>query len=190
MGSGFRLERVLKERGGGSKDTMVSSQLQSLTAGMYTLWFFSDPTYFPGRAAKIFYRPRKGTETKEPTPLLEDPEVMNTASSKKDESAPLPTTSPATTTTESAKTKAAEVVSSITSTIKNVLPSKGEPVKTGLKEGSAESTHPPRADGVIEIGSLGILHPSVLEHFEIPYPCSALEFDLAPFVKEERPVWA
>ncbi|EUC62312.1 phenylalanyl-tRNA synthetase, beta subunit [Rhizoctonia solani AG-3 Rhs1AP] len=90
-----------------------------------------DPTYFPGRAAKIFYRPRKGTETKEPTPLLEDPEVMDTA-----------------------------------------------------------STHPPRSDGVIELGSLGILHPSVLEKFEIPYPCSALEFDLTPFVKEERPVWA
>ncbi|CAE6428386.1 unnamed protein product [Rhizoctonia solani] len=144
-----------------------------------------DPTYFPGRAAKIFYRPRKGTETKEPTPLLEDPDVMETASSKTAESAPL---SPITNIIK--ESKPTDVISSIKSTITSVLPSKVHPVKTGLKEGSAESTHPPRSDGVIELGSLGILHPSVLEKFEIPYPCSALEFDLAPFVKEERPVWA
>ncbi|CAE6424407.1 unnamed protein product [Rhizoctonia solani] len=142
-----------------------------------------DPTYFPGRAAKIFYRPRKGTETKEPIPLLEDPEVMDTASSKTAESAPLPPP------TSEPPTKTAQVVSSIKSTIAS-LSSKSQPVKTGLKEGSAESTRAPRSDGVIEIGSLGILHPSVLEKFEIPYPCSALEFDLVPFVKEERPVWA
>jgi phenylalanyl-tRNA synthetase beta chain len=34
------------------------------------------------------------------------------------------------------------------------------------------------------IGHLGILHPSVLEKFEISYPCSALEFNLEPFTKE------
>ncbi|KAF8760272.1 phenylalanyl-tRNA synthetase subunit beta [Rhizoctonia solani] len=146
---------------------------------------YDDPTYFPGRAAKIFYRPRKGTETKEPTPLLEDSTVIDTASSKTAESAPLTATPAATTATS----KASELLSNIKSTISSVIASPLEPVKTGLKEGSAESTHPPRADGVIEIGSLGILHPSVLEKFEIPYPCSALEFDLAPFVKEERPVW-
>lgn len=33
----------------------------------------------------------------------------------------------------------------------------------------------------VEIGTLGILHPSVLEKFEIGYPCSALEFNLEPF---------
>ena len=38
--------------------------------------------------------------------------------------------------------------------------------------------------GDLEIGVLGILHPSVLENFEIPYPCSALEFNLEPFKKE------
>ena len=32
-----------------------------------------------------------------------------------------------------------------------------------------------------EIGTLGVLHPSVLEKFEIGYPCSALEFNLEPF---------
>jgi phenylalanyl-tRNA synthetase beta chain len=41
-----------------------------------------------------------------------------------------------------------------------------------------------RARDDIEIGTLGILHPSVLEKFEIGYPCSAVEFTLEPFKKE------
>jgi phenylalanyl-tRNA synthetase beta chain len=36
-------------------------------------------------------------------------------------------------------------------------------------------------DGVV-VGSFGILHPTVLEKFEIGYPCSALEFNLEPFL--------
>ncbi|QRV72477.1 phenylalanyl-tRNA synthetase beta chain [Ceratobasidium sp. AG-Ba] len=147
---------------------------------------YDDETYFPGRAAKIFYRPRKGTAAREPKPLLEDPTVMDTASSKSASSAPLPTSTsssqPSTNTTTS-------VLSTITEKVKSVLPTSSSSGKK-FKEGSAESTHAARADGAIEIGSLGILHPSVLTNFEIPYPCSALEFDLAPFVKEERPVWA
>lgn len=39
------------------------------------------------------------------------------------------------------------------------------------------------------IGSLGILHPSVLEKFEIGFPCSALEFTLEPFKKQMQKVW-
>lgn len=35
---------------------------------------------------------------------------------------------------------------------------------------------------------LGILHPSVLDKFEIGYPCSALEFSLEPFRKAVSPV--
>lgn len=41
----------------------------------------------------------------------------------------------------------------------------------------------------VEIGSLGILHPSVLAKFEIGYPCSALEFTLEPFKKAMSKVW-
>ncbi|KAH7105574.1 phenylalanyl-tRNA synthetase subunit beta [Auriculariales sp. MPI-PUGE-AT-0066] len=33
------------------------------------------------------------------------------------------------------------------------------------------------------IGELGVLHPTVLQNFEINFPCSALEFDLTPFEK-------
>ena len=39
------------------------------------------------------------------------------------------------------------------------------------------------------IGVLGILHPTVLEKFEIGFPCSALELTLEPFKKEVQPVW-
>lgn len=41
----------------------------------------------------------------------------------------------------------------------------------------------------LNIGSLGILHPSVLEKFDIGFPCSALEFTLEPFKKQMQKVW-
>lgn len=34
----------------------------------------------------------------------------------------------------------------------------------------------------VEIGQLGILHPSVLQAYELDYPCSSVEFDLEPFL--------
>ncbi|KAJ3869430.1 phenylalanyl-tRNA synthetase subunit beta [Lentinula novae-zelandiae] len=39
------------------------------------------------------------------------------------------------------------------------------------------------------LGTLGILHPSVLEKFDIQYPCSAVEFTLDPFKKETQKIW-
>ncbi|KAI9448183.1 phenylalanyl-tRNA synthetase subunit beta [Lactarius indigo] len=66
----------------------------------------TDPTFFPGRAATIFYRPREGQGAKD-----------------------------------------------------------------------------------VEIGKLGILHPSVLEKFEIGYPCSALEFSLELFKAKMSAMW-
>ncbi|KAF9019237.1 phenylalanyl-tRNA synthetase [Hymenopellis radicata] len=41
----------------------------------------------------------------------------------------------------------------------------------------------------IELGTLGVLHPSVLEKFDIGYPCSAVEFSLEPFKKEMQKIW-
>jgi phenylalanyl-tRNA synthetase beta chain len=41
----------------------------------------------------------------------------------------------------------------------------------------------------VEIGRLGILHPGVLEKFEIGYPCSALEFSLEPFKAKTPSIW-
>lgn len=34
------------------------------------------------------------------------------------------------------------------------------------------------------IGTLGVLHPSVLANFDINYPCSALEFNVEVFLKK------
>ncbi|KAI0036810.1 phenylalanyl-tRNA synthetase subunit beta [Vararia minispora EC-137] len=41
----------------------------------------------------------------------------------------------------------------------------------------------------IEIGKVGVLHPDVLEKFEIGYPCSALEFSLEPFTRQMPAIW-
>jgi len=81
-----------------------------------------DPTYFPGRAAAIYYRPG-------PSPQ-----------------------------------KHSHLAA----------------VKESIK--SALNSHTD-----VEVGSVGILHPSVLEKFEIPYPCSALEITLEPFRQGTHP---
>ncbi|KAI0921243.1 hypothetical protein AcW2_006275 [Taiwanofungus camphoratus] len=58
--------------------------------------------------------------------------------------------------------------------------------RTGLKRDVKAALGSP---GDAEIGVLGILHPTVLEKFEIPYPCSAVEFTLEPFKNEMQAVW-
>lgn len=47
-----------------------------------------------------------------------------------------------------------------------------------------------RITGDEEIGVLGILHPTVLEKFEITFPCSAIEFSLEPFRRNPTDIWA
>lgn len=54
-------------------------------------------------------------------------------------------------------------------------------VRDALTSSSKSSDQP--------IGILGILHPTVLEKFEIGFPCSALELTLEPFKKEVKAVW-
>ncbi|TFK43413.1 phenylalanyl-tRNA synthetase subunit beta [Crucibulum laeve] len=56
-----------------------------------------------------------------------------------------------------------------------------------VKQGLVASTLHLNKD--IQIGCLGILHPSVLEKFEIGFPCSALEFTLEPFKKQMQKIW-
>ncbi|KAI0081829.1 phenylalanyl-tRNA synthetase [Panus rudis PR-1116 ss-1] len=41
----------------------------------------------------------------------------------------------------------------------------------------------------LEIGVLGILHPTVLEKFEISYPCSVVEFSVKPFIPPMNKLW-
>ncbi|KAL7413612.1 hypothetical protein BDY24DRAFT_389048 [Mrakia frigida] len=98
----------------------------------------SDDTFFPDRAASIFYRPPPTT----PAASSNIPQAHLAA----DPTAPKP----------SAFDNVKEVLSS-------ALP------------GSSSSRD-------VQIGVLGILHPEVLQKFEIEYPCSSLEFDLEPFL--------
>jgi phenylalanyl-tRNA synthetase beta chain len=106
----------LKEKEGKS---IPATWLQYLPRRSITI---PDPTYFPGRAAAIYYRPAPSSQKL--------------------------------------------------------------PGLAGVKE-SIKSALNPRSD--IELGSIGILHPSVLEKFEVQYPCSALEITLEPFKQGTRP---
>jgi phenylalanyl-tRNA synthetase beta chain len=104
------------------KEADGNSQTRRTLVPFLTYDYFVDPTFFPGRAATIYYRAPPTNHT-----------VLTT-------------------------------------------------IKTGIKA----ALH---AHGDTVIGKLGVLHPTVLEKFEISYPCSALEFDLEPFKKELQTVW-
>lgn len=56
--------------------------------------------------------------------------------------------------------------------------------KTGELAGELKHTLHINQDRDIAIGTLGVLHPTVLEKFEITYPCSALEFNMEVFLKQ------
>ncbi|KLO15860.1 phenylalanyl-tRNA synthetase subunit beta [Schizopora paradoxa] len=100
--------------------------------GYYYLREKEDPTFFPGRAATIVFRPNPKKEV------------------------------------SGDKSKLTKVTEGIKSTLKGAL-----------------SSH--NADR--DIGVLGVLHPEVLQNFDISFPCSALEFNLEPFLKEKTPIW-
>jgi phenylalanyl-tRNA synthetase beta chain len=95
------------------------------------LGWLPDATFFPGRAAKIYYRPASGTA----------PSVGKS-----------------------------NVAVKVGAALSSVLP--------GLSSAND-----------IDVGILGILHPSVLANFEIQYPCSAFELNLDLFKKEIVAVW-
>lgn len=122
-----------------------------------------DPTFFPGRAAKIFYRPKANAKEGASGDPLSNPSV-----SKEQVSVPVPT-------------PAAPSSKPSTSTLSNVKDSIKSVAATIIGSG------PKSRD--VDVGILGILHPTVLANFEIGYPCSALEFDLELFKKEVVNVW-
>lgn len=121
-----------------------------------------DATFFPGRAAKVIYRP-KGNPPYSSSQMSQSPA---TAAQKPTEAAFVH--SP--TTADEPKSSAFD---SLKATFSSALPS--------LDKSASHD---------VDIGVIGVLHPSVLEKFEITFPCSALEFTLEPFMKEITPVWA
>lgn len=70
-------------------------------------------------------------------------------------------------TTELGSASASGPLDTVASALKSVLPSQDD-----------KSTAPRD----IQIGTLGILHPSVLEAFSIVNPCSSLEINVEPFL--------
>ncbi|KAM0789338.1 hypothetical protein ACM66B_000171 [Microbotryomycetes sp. NB124-2] len=116
-----------------------------------------DATYFPNRAAKIFYRPGK----------LDAPAQLAPVASADAGNASVATASSAALAPSQEKQGPLDTIKQ---TLSSVLP--------GHKDSSGSGA--PVRD--IEIGSLGILHPTVLKSFELDYPCSALEFDVEPFL--------
>ncbi|KZT50432.1 phenylalanyl-tRNA synthetase [Calocera cornea HHB12733] len=118
----------------------------------------SNPTYFPGRAATIHYRPKPDSSypvNSSMAAALDEP-----AASKEETSVPIHTPS-------GPQPNGNSTVEALKSAVSSLVPSVND----------------------IELGMLGILHPSVLEKFEIDFPCSALEFNLEPFKKESLNVW-
>lgn len=70
-------------------------------------------------------------------------------------------------------------------------PSTAQPEKTGsaletvaqaLKDALPTSASSQESSSDMVIGSLGILHPSVLENFSLVNPCSVLEINVEPFL--------
>lgn len=115
--------------------------------------------YFPGRSAEIYYRPGKSSTTSN--------------SSSKDDQTPkdAPPTEPF-----SSNPPPNEIESNKSSI--NPLDS----VKSALSEALPYLSNLKDAGKDIKIGHIGVLHPEVLQKFEIDYPCSAVEFCIEPFL--------
>ncbi|KAK4057224.1 phenylalanine--tRNA ligase subunit beta [Microbotryomycetes sp. JL221] len=160
--AGFEIVHGLLDRlmlGLGVKN--LGNESSSGVSGYY-IKACDDDTFFPNRAAKIYYRPGKGVDA--PAQL-----------------APVASATPADASVaqqgEEASTQEKESTGPL-DTMKQKLAS----VLPGHKTAQTASKSSPALVRDIEIGSLGILHPTVLKSFELDYPCSALEFDVEPFL--------
>ncbi|KIY49327.1 phenylalanyl-tRNA synthetase subunit beta [Fistulina hepatica ATCC 64428] len=116
--AGFEIVHGLLDRGMKMLEVPRISSTDTMAPTGYYIKESSDPTFFPGRAATIYYR----------------------------------------------------------------APAKDKSLKNNLKSALHVASDTP-------IGQLGVLHPTVLEQFEITYPCSAVEFSLEPFKQEMEKIW-
>jgi phenylalanyl-tRNA synthetase beta chain len=142
----------------------------------------ADATYFPGRSADIYFRPPPSGYDAHAT-------LAPTASTHEEDAQTQPGSTPALAPQLSAVPRSVlapdaaaparpeqqekGALDTIKDKLAAALPSVAKPLVAGAAAGAA-------AD--IKIGSLGILHPSVLKAFELDYPCSSLEFDVEPFL--------
>ncbi|SGY14091.1 BQ5605_C010g06057 [Microbotryum silenes-dioicae] len=129
----------------------------------YYIKSFNDATYFPDRSAKIYYRPSAtGAKNLSFAPVA-SADVANASGSlrgpKEDVATP------------------ADSSSGPLDKIKDALSSALPHIGGTEHDGGSSST---LRD--IEIGEIGILHPSVLKAYDLDYPCSALEFSVEDFL--------
>ncbi|GAA5861110.1 hypothetical protein JCM1840_003083 [Sporobolomyces johnsonii] len=124
-----------------------------------------DATYFPGRSATIYYRPSTGASAHvKLAPLASaDPSDAQAAPSS-----PAVAAHDATIASSSAAESNKGPLDTLKDKLASALPTLGGQTGAAARD--------------VAIGSLGILHPSVLRAYELDYPCSALEFDLEPFL--------
>lgn len=126
----------------------------------------TDATYFPGRSATIFYRPP-------PSGVDAHTTFAPTSSTDSADAQAYASPSSASHLAPSASPSAKGPLDTIKDKLASALPS-----LSGAGEGEQKGS----ASRDIEIGSLGILHPSVLGAYELDFPCSTLEFDVEPFL--------
>lgn len=124
-----------------------------------------DPTFFPDRAAKIYYRPPTDSST-------QSAHLLETGANRDND---LSTSSSEPASSSQADGKPTDVASkqSTQTSASSALDSLKDKLLSALPTTSSSKT-PKQKDR--EIGIMGILHPTVLQHFDIEYPCSAIEF--------------
>lgn len=148
MDSGFATSRTRTAR---SKRATTSSltTVRSFPSPACTSvdLFVPDATYFPNRAAKIYFRP----------PLVAGAHLTFAPVASFD---------------------------AANATGKAQGPTSVEPTSTfdNLKEKLVAALPSSGTSRDVEIGSIGILHPTVLKAYELDFPCSAMEFDVDPFL--------
>lgn len=83
-----------------------------------------------------------------------------------------------------APAKSADVANATAAPTSVLAPTPTPSAFDNLKEKLGDVLHPDSKSTKrdVVIGSLGILHPSVLKAFELDYPCSSLEFDIEQFL--------
>lgn len=145
----------------------------------YYLEACEHPTFFPGRAATIHFRPPADAAAQDSLSSTGPPAkpVLDQAVASKESagSAPLEPTCDRESTLDKAGDALSSAADAMGKALADILSSDGRSsVLRKLKAGAG--------GGDIEIGHIGVIHPEVLGAYELNYPCSAMEFDLEVFL--------
>lgn len=140
-----------------------------------------DPTFLPGRAAVIKFRPGPAHKASSSSSAARASETVASASASETQtSATLPPQQPtaeaqaATTASSQDVNKLGQAAAASSSSSSSTL--------DHLSRKLASALHVSKGGRDLTIGKLGVLHPDVLKKFDIDWPTAALEFDLEVFV--------